>query len=133
MTKKKETGRPAWAPSDDDRETAKIMKAQGASHEVIAAALGVSEPTLRKHLSLDLDIAIAEKTAEVMKARFKSAVAGNVTAQNKFLELAGTVPDVSKKRVKKEVLGKKEQADIDAQSAHANTSWGDVLDGEKLQ
>jgi hypothetical protein len=127
MTAKKARGRPEYVPTDEAREKVQILRAQGMSKEAIAVAIDVHVDTLVKHFSVELDCAVAKKTAEVMLARFRSAIGGSVPAQNKFLELAGAIPPAPKKQQRKPALGKKEQAEADAQEPPAESDWGTVL------
>lgn len=89
MAGNKNSGRHEFQPTDEDREKVRVLKAGGMSMEAIAEAVGISEPTLRKHFSSELDRATAKVRAEVLMARFRSAMGGNVSAQNKMLELVG--------------------------------------------
>lgn len=129
MTTKKGRGRPEFAPTDEDREKVQVLRAQGMSKEAIAAALGIHYETLNKHFSVDLEVAVAKKTADVMMARYRAAVAGNVAAQNKFLDLAGAVPPKEPKArpVRPPKRGKKEQAQAEAEAAHETSDWGALL------
>lgn len=127
MTTKKGRGRPSFVPTDEDREKVQVLRAQGMSKEAIAEALGIHYQTLATHFSMDLDVAVAKKTAEVMMARYRAAVGGSVPAQNKFLELAGAIPPKPAKAAKQPKLGKKEIAQIEAETAHERGEWGDLL------
>ena len=84
-------GRPPFQPTDEDHEKVRVLKAGAMSQAAIAEALGISEPTLTKYFSQDLEIGAAKVTAEILMARYNSAKAGNVSAQNKLLEMAGAV------------------------------------------
>lgn len=124
-TTKRGRGRPEYVPTDEARERVQVLRAQGMSKESIAEAMDIHVETLTKHFSVEMDSAVAKKTAEVMMARYRSAIGGSVPAQNKFLELAGAIPPKPKKPIKAPTRGKKEQADIDAQAAPEE--WSDVL------
>lgn len=113
--------------TDEDREKVQILRAQGMSLEAIAAALDMHHETLRKHFSVELEVAVAKKTADVMMARYRSAMGGSVPAQNKFLELAGAIPPTPKKAPKQPKLGKKEVAQAEAETAHTSSDWGSIL------
>ena len=120
MAGNKNSGRPEFAPTDEDREKVGVLKAGGMSNEAIAEVIGISEPTLRKHFSLELDRATAKVRAELLMARFRSAMGGNVSAQNKMIEQV-TAIDVQTRRApekqpKEPKLGKKEEQQIAAQS-----------------
>ena len=86
MAGNKNSGRPEFAPTDEDREKVRVLKAGGMSNEAIAEVIGISEPTLRKHFSSELDRATAKVRAELLMARYRSAMGGNVSAQNKMIE-----------------------------------------------
>lgn len=127
MTTKNGRGRPEFVPTDEDREKVQVLRAQGMSLEAIAAALDIHHETLRKHFSVELEVAVAKKTADVMMARFRSAMGGSVPAQNKFLELAGAIPPAPRKQAKAPKLGKKEAAQAEAETAHETSDWGSLL------
>ena len=114
-------------PTDDNREKVQVLRAQGMSKEAIAEAMDIHVDTLTKHFSVELECAVAKKTADVMMARYRSAIGGSVPAQNKFLELAGAIPPKPKKEPKAAPRGKKEQAEADAQAPPEDSDWGTVL------
>lgn len=87
MAGNKNSGRRAYAPDDEERRKVRILKAGGMSDEAVATALGISTPTLRKHFSHELDVGTAKTRAELLLALHQSAMAGNVAAQKKALEL----------------------------------------------
>jgi len=124
-TTKRGRGRPEYVPTDEAREKVQVLRAQGMSKEAIASAMDIHVETLVKHFSVEMECAVAKKTADVMMARYRSAIGGSVPAQNKFLELAGAVPPKPPKAARTPKPGKKEQADIDAQDAPQE--WGDIL------
>ncbi len=125
MSAKRTKGRPAYEPTDEDREKVRILRASGMSMPAISEAMDIAEPTLRKYFSLDLEIAQAKVTADVMIARYRAAMAGNVQAQNRLLEQLGAVPRKPEARPRK--LGKKEQTLIDLQTAHIGTEWEELV------
>lgn len=89
MAGNKNSGRKEFAPTDDEREKVRVLKAGGMSNEAIAEAIGISEPTLRKHFPSELDRGTAKVRADLLMARYRSAMGGNVSAQTKMLELVG--------------------------------------------
>ena len=52
-------GRPEYKPTDDQRAAVRSMKADGKSNAAIAAAVGISPNTLRKHFAAELKAAPA--------------------------------------------------------------------------
>ena len=127
MTEQKVRGRPEHEPQDSDRLKVRVLKAGGMSNEAIAEAIGISEPTLRKHYFLDIEVGAARVTAEIMMARYRAAMGGNVTAQNKLLEVIGTVPSRRGRAPREPALGKKEQAQADALDAHEGGGWSKLI------
>ena len=127
MAGNKNSGRRAYRPSDEDREKVRVLKACGMSTAAIAEAVGVSFKTLQNHFSEDLEVGAAKVKAEVLMARHRSAMGGNVSAQNKMIEAMGLVPPPAPKVEKAKKMGKKEQLEIDAQTPPVDTSWGELL------
>jgi AcrR family transcriptional regulator len=137
---KRKTGRTAGgrrrhAPNDRHREKVAILAAAGMSEMAIAAAVGISAPTLRRHYASELEIGPAVKRAEVVTALYRTAIGGNVAAQKAVLEIfdrasleamdnafTGTPADLKPER-----LGKKEQAQRDADEAATESDWADLL------
>lgn len=89
MAGNKNWGRPEYAPTDDEREKVRVLKASGMSQEAIAEAIGISVPTLAKHFTSELDRGTAKVRADLLMARYRSAMGGNVAAQNKMIEQVG--------------------------------------------
>lgn len=130
MTEESQLGRPPHEPTGDDREKVRVLKAGGMKDSAIAVAIGVSVPTLTKYYSLELEEGGAKVQAEVLMARYRAAMGGNVTAQNKLIEQIGLVPPrpTGRPRVEKaEPIGKKQAADDAAQTAHQDTSWESLV------
>jgi AcrR family transcriptional regulator len=84
--RKGKRGRAPFEPTDGQRATVREMAARGAEREAIAAAIGVSVPTLRKHFAAELadrmgsenlfTVADAEAPRQPAPARRKRAGAG---------------------------------------------------------
>lgn len=91
MAGNKNSGRRKYAPTDDEREKVRVLKAGGMTNEAIAEAIGISEPTLRLHFPSELDRGAAKVRADVLMARYRSAMGGNVSAQTKMLDLVAAV------------------------------------------
>ncbi|MGV1913849.1 hypothetical protein [Agrobacterium vitis] len=120
MAGNKNSGRSEFEPTDEDREKVRVLKAGGMSNVGIADVVGISEPTLRKHFSSELDRATAKVRAELLMARYRSAMGGNVSAQNKMIEQVSAVDAQTKrapeKAESKPKLGKKEEQKAAAQA-----------------
>ena len=127
MAGNKNSGRKAFAPTAEQREMVRVLKAGGMSVLAIAEAVGISHPTLQKHFLADLEIGAAKVKADVLMARYRSAMGGNVSAQNKMIEAMGLVPPPPKPQEKPKKMGKKEQLEIEAQTPPVDTSWGGLL------
>jgi hypothetical protein len=99
------------------------------SHEEIALGLGVTRPTLEKHCQFELSIGAYAKRIEVLDAMQRTAKKGNVAAQKAYMQLtprAAVPPPAAAEPVAKP-LGKKEQAQANAQTAQIGTEWADLL------
>lgn len=106
------------------------------SQDEIAAAIGISVPTLTKYFDAELTHGRAKKRAEVVELLFSAARKGNVSAQKKLHEITGTQAAAAEWEVAEGVakppqasrkLGKKEEQAIAAQTAGLGTEWGDDL------
>lgn len=100
--------------------------------EDIAVRVGLSEPTLRKYYFRELGDGPAVAKALVLEALFEKAKSGNVSAVRLMLEQFDkgetAVPlQRAPAAPKPEPIGKKAQADLDAETAHEDTGWGSLL------
>ncbi|GLQ36738.1 hypothetical protein GCM10007908_03580 [Rhizobium albus] len=116
MAGNKNSGRPEYQATDEEREKVRVLKAGGMSNEAVAEALGISEPTLRKHFSSELDRGTAKVRADLLMARYRSAMGGNVAAQNKMIEQVAASSAQAKITAKAPKLGKKEEQQVAAQA-----------------
>lgn len=119
MAGNKNSGRKEYQPTDDEREKVRVLKAGGMTNEAISEAIGISEPTLRKHFGSELDRGGAKVRADLLMARYRSAMGGNVSAQTKMLELVGAsaaVAKIKEREAKEPKLGKKEQQQVAAEN-----------------
>lgn len=134
-------GAPEFQPTDYQRERVAIWAACNMSHQDICIALKsdigklLSEPTLRKHFYVELNELKIRKRADIFEARYKAAKGGNVSAQSKLIDqwelelpkpAAPVTPDPSKP-AKEKKLGKKDLAQRDAENAHKNSEWGNLV------
>ena len=87
---KRKQGRPAFKPTDEQREQVITMSSNGLPHIQIAPLIGCSSPkTLRKHFRDELDIGKIQANAKVAGALYQSALDGNVKAQTFWLKAVG--------------------------------------------
>lgn len=122
-------GRPPFEPTDKQRREVGIAKAGGMTNEAIAAALGISQPTLRKYFENELSAVASKRRLEVLTKMYRTAMKGNVSAQKAFLaagDAANAAPPPPKPEPD-EKRGKKAQAQEDAETAADGTEWGTLL------
>ena len=75
------TGRPPFAPTEDQRRLVRAMAGYGVPHDDIAVVVRCSPPTLRKHFRQELDVAAIEANARVAQTLFQQATTpGNIAA-----------------------------------------------------
>lgn len=121
-------GRPSFKPTPAQRKKVAIGAATGMPHDAIAAAIGITCPTLRKHFAEELYEGSSTVRLEMVQTLYTAGREGNVSAAKAFVALCdkGNAPVVppSEKQPK---LGKKEQAQETATVAHVGTEWADLL------
>lgn len=121
--------RPEFKVTDALRRQVAVAAGGGMSHEEIALAIGCSRNTLEKHFEAELSEGALKRRFEVMQAMHAAAKKGNVAAAKFYLAAPpqASAPPEKPAEAPAEKLGKKEQADRDAQSAAQGTSWGSIL------
>jgi hypothetical protein len=123
--------RPTFKPTAAQRRTVSIAAGGGMAHADIAEALGISRPTLLKHFEVELSVMAKLRRMEVLQAMFVAAKKGNVAAQKAFVAMTPTsaVPPLPAEfeKPKAAAVGKKEQAQAEAQVAHVGTEWEELL------
>lgn len=124
--------RPPYKPTPALRRKVSIAAGGGMAHEEIALALGISQPTLRKHFEIELSTGAFERRLEIVAAMHKAAKAGSVSAARAYMQLTphlAAPPVAPAERAEKAApaLGKKEQANVEARTAHVGTEWADLL------
>lgn len=129
-----EPGRPSWSPTKAQRSQAEIAAGGGMPHEEIALALGVSVPTLRKHLGAELSTGAHRRRMQVIEAVHAAARKGNAAAAKAYLSAVPecAAPDLPKSEEPAEVAvpaGKKAQANEAAKTAQVGTGWEGILPG----
>ncbi len=133
MAGNKNSGRRPRFVTEEERARVRVLKNGGMSNLAIATVLGISEPTLVRHFSSDIAVGAAVVTAEILMMRYNCAKLGNVSAQNKLLDRAGVQPPAAAVVAKVErpenivKMGKKEIAQVEAETAHEGSDWGSLL------
>lgn len=135
---KRKIGRPAHKPTAATRKKVEILRADGWSWERIARNIGIEKPTLAKHYMQELKYGDDNVRAALLGRIYEKAMEGNVSAARAFEKMTSSSiapPDPNRAGepvavpVEKpvEVLGKKEQARIEAVTAAQGTSWQDLV------
>ncbi len=112
-----------------------VLRATGATKEEISQRVGLSVPTIDKYYFRSLEhgpgLVKALLTEALLEAAIKGGKVGAFRLAFELLERGeAQVPVASRRKAQtepEEKLGKKAQADVDAQAAHEGTSWADVL------
>lgn len=133
MAGNQNSGRKAQTFKPEERMKVKVLTASGMSQIEIAEVIGCTAPTLRKHFKEELLLGSAHVKAEIVMARYHAAMSGNVSAQNKMIEMTGAaVPTIRapEETPAKKKLGKKEQANQEANRPPEDPGWGSVLNIE---
>ena len=128
-------GRPVHTPTDEKRRLVIQLMAFDWTLEQIAAALSITPPTLRKHYFRELRSRAEARfkvEAKLITALMSEAEKGNVSAIDKYQKRLdkhdARVPKSAQgKAPKVKPLGKKEEADRLAKTAHETTSWGQLV------
>lgn len=113
-------------------EKVAVLRASDLTVEEIAARVGLSEPTLRRYYFRELKSGPALAKSLIVEAMYAKAKAGNVSAarfiREEFSRGETAVPVAREPKPQPATdLGKKAQADLDAQTAHEGTGWGELL------
>ena len=120
-----------------------VMRATGATVEDVAAALGLSEPTLRKYYFRELSEGAQIARRVLVEAMWKKAIEGNVSAA-KFIRdefpkgdaeafVNASRPAQTAAAPLGTPTGKKEAARLAAKTAGLGTEWGDDLMAPTVQ
>jgi DNA-binding transcriptional ArsR family regulator len=119
---REKAGRPEHVPTDENRNKIMMLLVFGLSNKEIGQAVGLSQPTLRKHYLQQLQqrrVARLQLDATRWAALYSKAVAGDVSAIKELgkvlerhdqSELASRVANRGTEEPQQRKLGKKEQA-----------------------
>jgi len=124
-------GRPSFKKTKENQELVALLRADGWTQERIAAYLGCDVKTLAKYFSRELQHGSDLIRGMALQVTLQRMRQGNSVATGRLLELtleAGAVAiPIAPKADKPAPLGKKEQANAEAEVAHENTAWGAIL------
>jgi len=132
-------GRPQHVPSQQNRNRVSMLVACGWSNERIAAALFITQPTLRKHYFSELryrEVARDRLVAGMLTKHWDLFMAGNVAAGKEFRDLlkendlmlyGQTTQPQQQKPAKEQKLGKKEAALAAALNPDVGTPLGELM------
>ena len=102
----KSTGRPPYAPSDEDRAKVSLMNSLGIQQSQIALLLDIAPKTLRKHFRKELDLSAIQANCQVLTSLFEMATSRRSAAAAIFwaktrcgYRTSGPSPESGKKPV----------------------------------
>jgi hypothetical protein len=124
-------GRPPHEATPERRMRVAVLRALKHTTDEIAAAIGISERTLRTKYLPELKGGLAQKRAEALVQLWSKAQEGNVSAIKEFLRQVEksdlVMPRQPMRPARPPKLGKKEQALIDAGAPDTTTSMGELM------
>ena len=127
-------GRPPHEPSPQTRAMVETFSAFGIPQDDIARVIGITAPTLREHYRDEIDLGLIKANAKVAQNLFtiacKQTREGLDAAKFWLRTRAGWseyAPPPSRSPDSPESLGKKAQANLEAETAHEGTEWGGLL------
>lgn len=129
-------GRPAHIPTDENRRKVVVLMAFDKNEEQIAAALGITPPTLRKHYFRELRAKLEARLrleGKLLAALMAEVDSGNVSAIDKVFkrldrhDLARGLSPRPAKAAPPVKKGKKEMAVTNAVTAHEGSEWSSLV------
>jgi AraC-like DNA-binding protein len=73
-------GQPEYEATDETRAYVQRQRLAGDTHELLAAKLKISEPTLRKHFHYELEHSTSDLMGNIAASVYQAALGGNVAA-----------------------------------------------------
>lgn len=118
-------------PTEQTQRQVEMMAAFGNTEDQISQILGITPPTLRAHYRAELDIGFVKASNAVAHNLWRQATkddAKSVQAAMFWLKCrAGWSEFSPKQEPKPEPLGKKEIAQLEAETAGQGTEWGHLV------
>ncbi len=134
MSKQPGAGRPPHKPTEQTRMFVETLGGFGVTQEKLASLLKITMPTLRLHYREQLDLAATKVESHLVGRLMKLSNGSDGTALKAIIFMlqckfgwSHYAPPPPEEFVREMPLGKKAQADLDAETAHTKSSWGDVL------
>lgn len=137
---KRPRGRPAHVPTPALRRKVSVAAGGGMRHVDIATALGISRETLEKWYESELSAGATLRRLEVLAALHTAATRGSSSAAKAYLQFepqfavppgdgdaAGAPAAAPAPSAVPPRLGKKDQAQADAETASVGTEWADLM------
>lgn len=104
------------------------------SQEQIAAALGITKPTLVRHCHEELTHGAQKARMEAIQALFTAAKRGSVSAIKAYRDMyPEPVDPPGSEPEKPEPVGKKARQQAEAVDAHVGSDWESLLSNQPLQ
>lgn len=134
-------GRKSHRRTPQVAEMVAVLKATGSTNDEIAARIGLSLPTLKKYYFRELDEGGARARQVLIETMWRKALSGNVAAAKFVRDLfpKGDAAAFLEATQRNEPgpssparVGKKEAAQLAAQTAGQDSEWGDDLIGPTL-
>ena len=125
-------GRPEFEPTQRQREDVKLWASDDWTEDRMAAQLGISRNTLRKHFAEEIQYGADKIRTMVLRDLQRSSAAGRTGASAKLLELTEKVrppgpPKPPSEEEEAPPLGKKAQAKVDAMTANKTPGWSGLV------
>lgn len=130
MTARKKAGRPAHKPTEETRKMVTALAGFSIPQETISQVLDISRNTLMKHYRTELRHGEAKVEAQLVGnlLRIASGNSGHALKAIMFaLNCRFGWSQYAPPPPTRTPIGKKEQAVIDAEEAHEDSSWGSLL------
>lgn len=128
---KNKGGRPAFEPTKKDREVVTALAGFGIPTDKIASVVGITKPTLLKVFAAEIARGTAQVEANLIGNLFKLASGNDGTALKAIIFSLqcrfGWSQYAPAPEPKPEPIGKKEQATLDAQTAHEESGWSELV------
>lgn len=118
-------GRPEYKPTQSVRRKVAILAGGGMTQRDIAAALGISHPTLVKYFAHELTDGAKEKRATIVAALYRKAAKGSVPAAREYMKHVSAPDGLAPQPAQPD--GIKAGRDRAAKTAHEGSEWAAVL------